>query len=138
LTVTNRRPDTIAVVWDSARFVGIDSAVRPLVDRHVPATAILPGAVFRTFVRPGAHRFDNYPAPSPDSTRADKCISEATGAYLLPAPYNNSPGPVNEAATRVVGRTFEFVIAVQVGQTLHYYFLVYRVDSYRVNQRQPG
>jgi hypothetical protein len=134
LTVRNWKSDTIAVVWDSAQFVGLDSAVRRLVSGHVPATAIPPNGALRTLMTVrGAHRFENF-LLWPDS-KSDRCNVATEGAELLPLFYSSSPRPIEEKASRLVGRTFEFVIPVQVGQRFLRYSLIYRIDAYTLRQR---
>lgn len=150
LSIKNLRPDTIAILWDSAQFVDVFGVVGRVLPGDIPphelqaphaATAIVTGVPLERFVMPTAGRARGSMPWVRDSLGWSQCGTMVLGTFNWLIPNYEAEGSlfappdkqVEKQAARLIGRTLVFDIPMQVGQNILHYRLSFRIDGFTVD-----
>lgn len=133
LTVVNKTPQPMAVVWEQTRFVDPDGRRRPATPvgaqwhfRPPEETPIAPRGSMQTRVQAGTQQRTYNPFTVTRSESGAIAVSTAPRA-LLP-----SAGKTSAVGRRYQGREFQVVLALRHGQEMTRYPFTFRITEVEV------
>jgi hypothetical protein len=144
LTIRNTSADTVAIVWDSTQFRGVDGDVDRLVPGNLPfpetrlpedLTRIPPGGLYQRSVSPAAK--GKHASLDCSGRLSTNGTTYSSALWLLPWSHFRLNGSQEEAtkhAEGLVGRTLRFVIPLLEGDTLVRHQFAFRIDSFELSR----